>query len=238
MKYLPAILSTDHPDLSATERAYLAIKRRIIELDLAPGAHVTKTELTRLTDAGTMPVREALTRLQRDGLVDVLPRSGYRILPVTLKGARDLCAFRRLLETETAALAAERGCPQDDLDRMEELLGQSYELRDTESIEAFLRATLEFDAIIADNCGNDRLARSVVQVFDELERVLRITLGSLPFSASAAHQRRAVWEAVRDRDPVAARAAMDNRTRTSQQQIIDALTASPSIAEASITISR
>ncbi|MCE4946592.1 MULTISPECIES: GntR family transcriptional regulator [Streptomyces] len=238
MKYLPAILSTDHPGLSATERAYLAIKRRIIELDLAPGAHVTKTDLTRLTDAGTMPVREALTRLQRDGLVDVLPRSGYRILPVTLKGARDLCAFRRLLETEAAALAAERGCPQDALARMEELLGQSYEPGDAESIEAFLRATLEFDAIIADNCGNDRLARSVIQVFDELERVLRITLGSLPFSTSAAHQRRAVWEAVRDRDPVAARAAMDNRTRTSQQQIIDVLTASPSIAEASITISR
>ncbi|MFF7751891.1 hypothetical protein ACFZCP_22145 [Streptomyces sp. NPDC007971] len=47
-----------------------------------------------------------------------------------------------------------------------------------------------------------------------------------------------VWEKIRDRDPVAARTAMDDRTRTSQQQIIDALTASPSIAEADITLSR
>ncbi|MFD3482125.1 GntR family transcriptional regulator [Streptomyces sp. NPDC058665] len=237
MKHLPAILSTDHSHPNATERAYIAIKRRIIELELSPGAHVTKTDLSRLADAGTMPVREALTRLQRDGLVHALPRSGYRILPVTLKGTRDLCAFRQLLETEAAGLAAEHGCPEASLARMEELLGATYELGDTGSVDGFLRANLEFDAIIANNCGNDMLAQSITRVFDELERVLRITLKSLPFSATAAQQRRAILEAIRARDPAAARTAMDSRTRTSQQHIIDALMSSASITEASIQIS-
>jgi GntR family transcriptional regulator, rspAB operon transcriptional repressor len=237
VKYLPAILSTDLPSLSATERAYLVIKRRIIELDPAPGAHVTKTDLSRLVSAGTMPVREALTRLQRDGLVQALPRSGYRVLPVTLKRTRDLCAFRQLLETEAAALAAERGCREADLARMAELLGVTYALGDAASVDAFLHANIEFDAILANSCGNDMLAQAVTRVFDELERVLRITLKSLPYSASAAHQRRAVLDAVRARDPEAARAAMEARTRTSQGQIIDALISSESIAEASIQIS-
>jgi GntR family transcriptional regulator, rspAB operon transcriptional repressor len=237
VKYLPAILSTDHSSLNATERAYITIKRRIIELDLAPGARVTKTELSRLTDAGTMPVREALTRLQRDGLVQALARSGYRVLPVTLKGTRDLCAFRQLLETEAAGLAAEHGCPEPTLTRLAELLDTSYELGDPGSVDGFLRANFEFDAIIANSCRNDMLAQSITRVFDELERVLRITLKSLPFSLTAANQRRTVLEAIRDRDPDAARTAMRDRMRTSQGQIMDALLASDSITEASIQVS-
>lgn len=237
MKYLPAILSTDHSNPNATERAYLAIKRRIIELDLAPGAHVTKTELSRLADAGTMPVREALTRLQRDGLVQVLPRSGYRILPVTLKGTRDLCAFRQLLETEAAGLAAERGCSEASLARMEELLGATYELGDPDSVDAFLRANFEFDTIIANSCGNDMLTQAITRVFDELERVLRITLKSLPFSTSAAHQRAAILKAIRGRNPAVARVAMRERTGASQQHIIGTLMSSDSVTEVSIQIS-
>lgn len=236
MKYLPVILSASHPSLNATDRAYLAIKRRIIELELEPGAHVTKSNLTHLAEVGAMPVREALTRLQRDGLVQALPRSGYRILPVTLKGARELCAFRRLLETEAAGLTAKLGCPPDDLARMEELLEVRYELGNAEGIEAFLRANLEFDTIIANRCGNDMLAQSITRVFDELERILRITLKSLPFSASAAHERRAILNAIRERDPAAARTAMEARARASQEQIIDTLMSSSSITEASIRV--
>ena len=236
MKYLPAILSTDHSSLNATERAYITIKRRIIELDLEPGAHVTKTDLSRVADAGTMPVREALTRLQRDGLVQALPRSGYRVLPVTLKGTRDLCAFRGLLETEAAGLAAEHGCPEPTLTRLAELLGASYEPGEADSIDGFLRANFEFDAIIANSCQNDMLAQSITRVFDELERVLRITLKSLPFSVLAANQRRAILEAIRERDPAAARAAMRERMRTSEGHIIDTLLSSESIAGASIRV--
>lgn len=237
MKHLPAILSTDHAGLNDADRAYLAIKRRIIELDLEPDAHVTKTDLTRLSGAGTMPVREALIRLQRDGLVQALPRSGYRILPVTLKSTRDLCAFRRLLETEAAGLTAQRGCPDGQLAQMEKLLTQSYELGDGASVNAFIGAVLEFHAIIANGCGNDMLAQSIIRVFDELERVLRITLRSLPFSPAATEERRAVLEAITRRDAAGARAAMAARTRSSQDEIIDALLASSSISEASIRLS-
>ncbi|WP_413115549.1 GntR family transcriptional regulator [Streptomyces sp. CY1] len=236
MKYLPGILGEDHPSLSATERAYAAIKRQIIELELVPGTHVTKSALVHRAGVGTMPVREALTRLQRDGLVQALPRSGYRILPVTLKGTRDLCAFRRLLEVEAAGLAAEIGCPERDLARMEELLSVTYETGDPASLDAFLRANLEFDAIIANRCGNDMLAQSIIRVFDELERVLRITLKSLPFSEPAAHQRRDILEAIRDRDPAAARAAMGARTQAAQEQIIDQLVSHASLAEVSISV--
>ncbi|MFG2276101.1 GntR family transcriptional regulator [Streptomyces chartreusis] len=236
MKYVPAILSVDLPASSATDRAYIAIKRQIIELALEPGSHVTKTDLSRVTSAGAMPVREALTRLQRDGLVQALPRSGYRILPVTLKGTRDLCAFRRLLMIEAAGLTAERGCPETVLARMRELVETSYELSNPASMSAFLRAVLEVDALIANHCGNDMLAQSIVRVIDEQERVLRITLKLHPYSAVDARQRLAVLEALTRRDPAAAREAMHIRTSTSQDHIMDALLSSDSLAQASIDV--
>jgi len=236
VKYVPAILSADLSASSATDRAYIAIKRQIIELKLKPGSHVTKTDLSRTANAGAMPVREALTRLQRDGLVQALPRPGYRIQPVTLKGARDLCAFRHLLATEAAGLTAERGCPEEVLAHMKDLVDVSYELGDPASMDAFLRAVLEFDALIANHCGNDMLAQSIIRVIDEQERVLRVTLKSHPYSPTDARQRRTILEALARRDPAAAREAMHIRTTTSQNHIIDALLMSHSLAEASIDV--
>ena len=90
-----ALLVADQATLTHTEQAYETIKRRIIQLELPPGSQFTEGQLAAIGGTSKTPVREALVRLQRDGLVDALPRSGYRVAPVTLKDTRDLCEFRR-----------------------------------------------------------------------------------------------------------------------------------------------
>src|SRR5579872_4621320 len=108
MDSLPGILALDRLPHSQTEQAYDKIKRMIVELALPPGSQFTESKLVSMGTTSKTPIREALVRLQRDGLVESVPRSGYRVTPVTLKDTRNLCEFRRLIECEVAERAATR----------------------------------------------------------------------------------------------------------------------------------
>jgi DNA-binding GntR family transcriptional regulator len=236
---LPGILAPAGTPLSQTEQAYEKIKRMIIELVLPPGSQFTEARLASMGGTSKTPVREALVRLQRDGLVEAMPRSGYRVTPVTLKNTRDLCEFRRLLECEAAERAAARGIPAAGLARMRDLLEALHNTRpdsSARSLTAFLRANFEFDLMIAKASGNDRLMAALAKLLDELERVLRLALQIMPWSPIAAAQRQQILDSLVARDPVAAREAMLARTQTSEAEIIGALMESESIAEASIEL--
>jgi DNA-binding GntR family transcriptional regulator len=76
-----------------TEDAYLMIKRRIICLSMAPGTPFTEAQPGGELQFSKTPVREALGRLQRGGLVELTSRSRYRVAPVTLKDVRELFSF-------------------------------------------------------------------------------------------------------------------------------------------------
>lgn len=91
---------------SMSERAVSEIRQRVIHGDLAPGASFSEAEVAQRLQMSKAPVREALAVLRRLGWVEVIPRSGYRVPPVTLRGMQDLFQLRLWLEPEAAALAA------------------------------------------------------------------------------------------------------------------------------------
>lgn len=223
---LPALLKTPIPGENHTETVYRDIKRRIIELDLAPGSSVSENELARLAGISKSPVRGALARLQRDGLVEPFARSGYRIRDITLRSTRELCEMRSILEPHAARLAAARGMPATDLNRLKILAETSLSTPFGQSQaqqEDFLRHNLEFDSIIVNAAGNERLAASIVAVFDDLERVLRLILKRLPWSAQRVVERWEIVNALGARDEEKAYATMLQRNINSHQEIIATL---------------
>lgn len=239
MLHLPALLSAPAPSENHTEAAYRTIKRRIIELDLAPGSHFSENELARLAGVSKTPVRGALARLQRDGLVEPFPRSGYRVKEITLRSTIDLCGFRSIIEPKAAELVAVRGLSDEMLEQLRSLAGQSLAspYHDSqEQTEEYLRRNFEFDALIANGSGNQRLAAAIVAVFDDLERVLRLILNKIPWSVTRVEERLAVVEAIAARDHVGAYEAMLRRTQGSEQEIIRTLLGSTAITDANILV--
>jgi DNA-binding GntR family transcriptional regulator len=241
MPIVPALLRDQSVSSNHTETAYYTIKRRIIELELAPGGQFTEAELAREWGTSKTPVREALARLQQEGLVESVPRSGYSVRPITLRSTEALCEFRSIVEPKAAELAAMRGVPAADLKRLgklarSDLAGSFKDARD--STEGYLRAHFEFEAIIANASRNERLAASIASVLDDLERVLRLVLAILPWSESRVAERVAIVEALEQRDPGAAFTAMLARTQSSRSDILGALMSTSSINDASIVLPR
>src|SRR5512138_2118092 len=82
------------------------LRQDILACRLAPGAELREGELAERFSVSKSPVRDALSRLVQEGLVHVMPRQGYRVAPISLRDARDMFAYRAVLEGACARIAA------------------------------------------------------------------------------------------------------------------------------------
>ncbi|WP_284976748.1 GntR family transcriptional regulator [Arthrobacter sp. efr-133-TYG-104] len=224
--------------LTLMDQAYHRLKREIIELRRPPGHQFTEQEVAASWGISKTPVREALARLHRDGLVEPIARAGYVVAPVTLGDVANLCDMRSLLLGEAAARCADRGLGADKIARLSELASdaQFVQLAGPQMSER-LRMNFEFESIIANGAGNDRLANSIAQVLDEIERIARISVQISPTNTPyRIRERAAIAEAIASRDPDAARHAMQVRAESGKREMINALTLSPEVARAQITV--
>ena len=98
----------DRDDETLTERAYRQIEELIVTLELAPETILSEQSLAQRLSIGRTPIREALQRLARDGLVVILPRRGILVSQINLKTQMRLLEVRRELERLMARNAAER----------------------------------------------------------------------------------------------------------------------------------
>jgi GntR family transcriptional regulator, gluconate operon transcriptional repressor len=90
-----------------------SLRRAIIIGELAPGLHLQEPLLAQKFGVSRVPVREALIRLEHEGLVRSEPRRGAFVVGMTLTQIREVYDMRRLLEVHAARLAAERTTPAD-----------------------------------------------------------------------------------------------------------------------------
>ena len=96
-----------------TDRAYGELEEMIVTLQLAPGTVLSEQALALRLKIGRTPIREALQRLARDGLVVIMPRRGIMVSEINLRLQLRLLEVRRELERLMASLAAERATPEE-----------------------------------------------------------------------------------------------------------------------------
>ncbi|MDR7380043.1 DNA-binding GntR family transcriptional regulator [Rhodoferax ferrireducens] len=94
---------------SRAEEVYAQLKRDVAEFKLVPGDRFTENEISERLGVSRTPVRQALTRLQQEGYVEVLFRSGWRVLPFDFDQFEQLYDLRMVLETTAAHRLCEGG---------------------------------------------------------------------------------------------------------------------------------
>src|SRR4051812_10300996 len=99
--------------LSLGERAYRRLRDSIVQGTLQAGSRISERSLASALGISAQPVREALRRLEQDGLVVTLPRRGTVVAEFGLERLAELGRIRAALEGVAAALAAERMSGED-----------------------------------------------------------------------------------------------------------------------------
>src|SRR4051812_44405337 len=104
---------SDGQELSLADQAYQQLEELITTLKLPPGTVLGEQGLVQRLQIGRTPIREALQRLARDGLVVVLPRRGILVSEINVRTQLRLLETRRVLEHLIVRLAAERATAEE-----------------------------------------------------------------------------------------------------------------------------
>lgn len=152
-----SLLQADRPNL--TEQVYEQLIEILIRGELQPGDVIVERRMAERLNASRTPVREALGRLEAEGLVYKQPSRGVTVSPFSTEAFVELLNVRQLLESEAARLAAGR-IPQEKLDSIREALEElgkqaKPSLSDIWDVDDLLHGA------VADAAGNSLLASMI-----------------------------------------------------------------------------
>ena len=142
---------------SASERTYAHLKRSILDGTHAGGALVTEGEVAEAVGVSRTPVREALLRLEAEGLVRLYPKKGALVIPVSAEEAHDVVEARELIEQWAADRVWARR--KEVLDDLAALLEQMRDARRRGAVAEFSEADRAFHERIVAGAGNAVLTR-------------------------------------------------------------------------------
>jgi DNA-binding GntR family transcriptional regulator len=206
---------------SLVEAAYRALKTAIRENVYPPGHQAAEPEIAEQLGMSRTPVHEAIIRLQEEGLVQVLPRRGVLICPISADDIREIYDVLIAVEGMAAARLATLPEPRaeaaaDELDQATAAMGHALA---GDNLPMWASADERFHQLLTERCGNRRLARIAGTVMDQAHRSRLYTLHLRPKPLGSAAEHLAITEAIRRADPDAAEAA----ARTHRTRARDAL---------------
>jgi DNA-binding GntR family transcriptional regulator len=143
-----------------TERAYRALEEEIVTLRLKPSQVLSEQMLSATFKIGRTPIREALQRLAREGLVAILPRKGILVSDINPRNQLLVLEVRRELERLLSRVGAERATKAQREQLQDIARGMDRAAKANDDI-AFMRLDREFNRLLIDAGHNDYAARSM-----------------------------------------------------------------------------
>lgn len=206
-------MSKIHPlNLSLGNQAYHKLKRIILERRILPGGKLNEGELAQALGISRTPIREAVNRLEKEGLVDIFPQRGAFVVQFSEKDIFELFLIREYLEGLAANLAAER-VDEKDLVKLNSLIQGFQEPFGDKEVKLYARNDFKFHQTIVTLSGARRLITLVSTLHDHI-RIFRLTTiglsGRMKVSLS---EHRQIIKALKEKDAEKAERVMRQHIR-------------------------
>lgn len=198
----------------------MEIRRRILDNEYPPAHQVLELDLAAELGMSRTPVREALVRLQHENFVQLIPRHGMRVVPLSLENLRDMYEVLTALEV-TAIERLVRTAPDSrTIAALDQALDDMDRAVKKQDRDAWVTADERFHRMLIDLCGNARLAAVAYTLWDQGHRARMTTVRLRSALDASNREHRAVVEAIRRGDAKEARARHSkHRERTSREII-------------------
>jgi DNA-binding GntR family transcriptional regulator len=203
----PARRTESGASTSLRDSAYDAIKHRIITCAFRPGEYINELRLSSLLKIGRTPVHQALDRLMIEGMVEVIPRKGVIVKPVSLHEVLQIIEVRLINEPLGARLAAEQA-NDADLAELTDVLRRAKQWGSLRNIENIMLLDREFHLLIAKAAKNDVLTDLLRNLHERSLRFWFISLNAPAQFDLVQSEHAAILDAIRRRQPDKAEAAM------------------------------
>jgi DNA-binding GntR family transcriptional regulator len=202
-----------------SEKVYRAVHSKIASGELDPARKLTETQLATLLGVSRTPVREALARLRREGLVHDRATGAAPAARLTRADIEEIMEVRLLMEPYTAARAAERATPEG-VDRLEAVLAAEEAALPFKSPQKFSMANHLFRQELLRLGGNARLAEAASRYDAQIQALRRATLLQPEHRKTVLKNHRALVAAIRAGSPDRAEAVVRSLMREAREAML------------------
>ena len=203
---------------SLVDAAYQQIRQRILDNAWPPGHRALEQEVALALGMSRTPVREALMRLRNEGLVEVIPRHGVRVLPVSPTDMCEIYEILTALECMAAELLARRQPSAAELKPLVDATKAMDKALKADDLDAWAAADESFHAQLLELAGNRQLQATVLNYWDRAHRARIFTLRLRPKPVSSTKEHMQMLERLRAGDADgAARVTRAHRERANRE---------------------
>lgn len=203
-----------------TDWAYGAIKQAILNLEFAPGAQLRVDELAERMGISRTPIREALLRLETEGLVRIVPRVGFFVAEITRRDLIELFEIRQLLESHATKRAAAQ-LTDEDLAFIDQLLEQARAAVAQGDLARFQETEIAFHDFFVEHAQNRRLLALMASIRDLTYRQRVLSLASVENVRQSLVEHQRIAEALRQRDPELAGRRMAEHMAAARDRLLE-----------------
>ncbi len=196
------------------------LRQAILTGELKPGERLMEIHLANRLGVSRTPIREAIRKLELEGLVTMIPRRGAEVAQITEKSMLDVLEVRRAVD----ALCVELACERIDEEALEALLMARDEFERavrSKDLKKIAQADVAFHDIIVEATGNKRLVQLVNTLSEQMYRYRFEYIKDSSQHGRLVEEHRSIYEGIRKRDKEAASRAAKLHIDNQQNAILN-----------------
>lgn len=201
---------------------FQTLRKAILTGELKPGERLMEIHLAERLGVSRTPIREAIRKLELEGLVTNLPRRGAMVAEISEKGLKDVLEVRRALDTFCAELACNR-ITDGEKENLVKACKAFDDAVKTGDATLIARADVEFHDIIIGATGNDRLVAMLNNLAEQMYRYRFEYIKDETQHAKLVSEHKALMDAILKGDEEGAKKAAGEHIDNQEKSILKQL---------------
>lgn len=196
------------------------LRQAILTGELKPGERLMEIHLANKLGVSRTPIREAIRKLELEGLVIMIPRRGAEVAQITEKSMNDVLEVRRAMDTLCVELACDR-ISQEELESLKKACDTFAEAVRTKDIRVIAQADVALHDIIVQATGNLRLVQLINNLSEQMYRYRFEYLKDTSRHECLIQEHRMIYEGIKEKNKEAASQASKLHIDNQEQAIIE-----------------
>lgn len=221
MRKKPAILNfNDYKPLR--DVIFNTLRESIINGELKPGERLMEEHLANKMGVSRTPIREAIRKLELEGLVKMIPRKGSSVADLSTKDIMDVLEVRASLDGLATSLSAER-IHEDELKELNNVRLQFMNFVEKDNLQGSIKKDVEFHDIIYRSSRNDKLIQIINNLREQVQRFRVIYLKDFCSSKELIREHTEIYDAIRSRATEKAGIVAQRHIKNQEDTILKAI---------------
>ena len=204
------------------EVIFNTLRKAIIIGELKPGERLMEVQLAEKMGVSRTPVREAIRKLELEGLVDMLPRKGAHVADLSVKDIMDVLEVRSTLDGLASSLSALR-ITEEEMKELKHVQSQFVNYVEKDNLQGSIKKDVEFHDIIYRSSRNDKLIQITNNLREQVHRFRVIYLKDYSSTRELIREHMDICEAIFRKDPDGAQRCAQKHIKNQEDTIIAAI---------------